>query len=210
MNSVVSPLDPETLEVLRGSAAIEIERLLDPGADKRNIYVEHINSGERLIANERYFDAEERFTHALSVKPGDISAQLGRLHAQIGAGMVLSASVNLQTLLSQRPEIISSRYSGNLLPNEQRIELLIVRLKERAGITRPEYSTRRMESDRVRISASMLLAYLGYQINNEETIIQGLDMLNERGSQADRRFASLLSQLWLNLDDNTNKEADQD
>lgn len=203
-------IDPETLEVLRGSAANEIERLLDPGADKRNIYVEHINTGERLIASGRYFDAEERFTHALSVKPRDISAQLGRLHAQIGAGMVLSASVNLQTLLSQHPEIIASRYSGNLLPNEQRIDSLIARLKERAGITRPEHSTRRMESDRVRVSASILLAYLGYQVDDEEAITQGLDMIKERGSDADRRFVSLLSQLWFGHSTNTDKEADQD
>ena len=191
-------IDPETLEVLRGSAANEIQRLLDPGADKRDIYVEHMTAGERLIASGRYFDAEERFTHALSLRPRDVSAQLGRLHAQIGAGMVLSASVNLQALLSQRPEIIASRYSGDLLPSKPRAESLISRLKERAGLTMLEYSTRRLESNRVRVSSAMVLAYLGYQIDDSESVQQAIQVINERGSDSDKRFASLLSQLWLN------------
>ena len=209
-------IDPETLEVLRGSAANEIQRLLDPGADKRDIYVEHMTAGERLIANGRYFDAEERFTYALSLRPRDVSAQLGRLHAQIGAGMVLSASVNLQALLSQRPEIIASRYSGDLLPSKPRTESLIIRLKERAGLTSLQYSTRRLESNRVRVSSAMVLAYLGYQIDDSESVQQAIQVINERGSDSDKRFASLLSQLWLNTSaqdsstDSTNKATSTD
>lgn len=201
-------IDPETLEVLRGNAANEIQRLLDPGADKRNVYVEHITAGERLIANGRYFDAEERFTHALSLRPRDVSAQLGRLHAQIGAGMVLSASVNLQALLSQRPEMIASRYSGNLLPGKDRTESLIVRLKERAGLTSFEHSTRRLESNRVRVSSAMVLAYLGYQIDDIESIEQAIEVINQRGSDADKRFVSLLSQLWLDQDTPKTSQSD--
>lgn len=190
-------IDPETLEVLRGSAAREIQQLLDPGADRRDIYVEHITRGQRMLKEERYFDAEERFTHALSVRPRDIPAQLGRLHAQIGAGMVLSASVNLQSLLSQHPEIIASRYTGELLPSKDRIQLLISRLEERAGITEPRYSSRRIESDEVRVSSAMVLAYLGYQIDDAATITTAIQIIRNIGSSADRRFASLLSQLWL-------------
>jgi len=191
-------IDPETLEVLRGAAAKQIEQYYDPGAVDRDIFGEHMSAGQRLIHNGRYFDAEERFTHALSIRPGDVSSQLGRFHAQIGAGMVLSASANLQALFTQYPEMIASRYTGELLPAPERIETLLERLKERAGISMPEFSSRTMDSDRVRISASLLLAYLGYQVEDRESLDAGLAMVMELGSDADRRFASVLAQLWAN------------
>ncbi|MDF1808340.1 MAG: hypothetical protein P1U42_01455 [Phycisphaerales bacterium] len=192
----VMAIDPETLQVLRGSSAREIDQLLDPRAADRDIYGEHMVTGQRLIAEGRYFDAEERFTHALSINPGDIPAQLGRLHAQIGAGMVLSASVNLQSLFSMHPEVVASKYSGKLLPDQNRIIKLTDRLKERAGLTTPELSMRLMESDRIRVSAGILLAYLGYQINDDQMVSEGLAVVKERGDDSDQRFSSLLSQVW--------------
>jgi len=198
----VMAIDPETLKVLRGASAREIEQLLDPRAADRDIYGEHMVTGQRLISEGRYFDAEERFTHALSINPGNIPAQLGRLHAQIGAGMVLSASVNLQSLFSLHPEVVASKYSGELLPDDKRIIKLTDRLKERAGLTTPELSQRVMESDRVRVSAGILLAYLGYQLDDEQMVSQGLTVVKERGDESDQRFSSLLSQVWAidNLD----------
>lgn len=199
----IMTIDPLTLEVLRGTAADRVNQFIDPRTTDRDVYSEHISAGQRLIASGRYFDAEERFTHALSIKPRDISAQIGRFHAQIGAGMVLSASVNLQTLFSTYPEVIASRYTGNLLPNEQRIESLIVRLKERAGIIVPKFSIRESEGPRVQVAASILLAYLGYQIEDQEVVNQGLALVKELGSKEDNRFASLLEQIWA-ADDSTN------
>ncbi len=196
-------IDPETLEVLRGAAAQEVEQLFDPGAANRDIFGEHMVAGQRLIKNGRYFDAEERFTLALSIKPGEVASQLGRLHAQIGAGMVLSASTNLQSLFTRQPEIIASRYTGELLPSTERIQSLIIRLKERAGITKLEYSDRMLESESIQYSASVLLAYLGYQINDRTVILEGLEMADARGTQADRRFVSLLSQIWLTPSDDS-------
>jgi hypothetical protein len=193
-------IDPQTLEVLRGNAAQEVGQLMDPGAMNRDLFSEHITTGERLLSEGRYFDAEERFTHALSLKPLDVSSQLGRFHAQIGAGMVLSASVNLQSMFSQNPEVIASRYSGKLLPSRERLDLVIARLKERAGLSSHELSTRSLEGARIRVSSSLLLAYIGYQINDRVIIEQGLKLVKELGSDTDRRFASLLAQVWLGQD----------
>ncbi len=190
-------IDPETLEVLRGAAANEVDRLLDSGASQRDVYAEHMLAGQRLIAQGRYFDAEERFTHALSIKPGDIPSQLGRLHAQIGAGMVLSAAVNLQSLFSMYPEVVASRYTGKLLPDAKRIESLMVRLKERSGIQGPEHSMRMLESNQIQVSSAILLAYLGYQVNDQDALVRGLAMVHKVGSDIDRRFASLLTQVWI-------------
>ncbi|MBO6740245.1 MAG: hypothetical protein JJ916_10330 [Phycisphaerales bacterium] len=197
-------IDRETLEVLRGIAADEVDQLLDPGAESRDLYAEHIVAGQRLIAAGRYFDAEERFTHALSLKPRDVIAQQGRLHAQIGAGMLLSASVNMQTLYSEHPELITTRYSGKLLPDAERIAALKQRLGERAGIIEMEIRTRPLEGDRVRVSAGMLYAYLGYQTGDEDIVRAGLAAVRELGADSDRRFANLLSQLWLTPEGSTN------
>ena len=190
-------IDPETLEMLRGNAANEIDQLLVPGLEPENLYGRHIVAGQQLIANARYFDAEERFTHALSIRPRDVVAQQGRLHAQIGAGMLLSASVNLQALYSERPELITTRYGEGVLPNASRVQTLKLRLSERAGIIEPEIRTRPIEGDRVRVSAGLLLAYLGYQSEDQDAIESGLRVVRELGSDSDRRFASLLGQLWI-------------
>lgn len=190
-------IDPDTLEVLRGNAANEVEQLLDPGAQSRDLYSEHIVAGQRLIADARYFDAEERFTHALSIRPGDVVAQQGRVHAQIGAGMVLSASVNLQSLYSIHPELITTRFAAGILPGVERIKILKQVLRERAGLEETALGSRRIEGDRVRVAAGLLLAYLGYQTQDDETIKAGLGVVRELGSDSDRRFGNLLAQLWL-------------
>lgn len=194
-------VDPKTLEVLRGNASKEVKQLLIPGADSDDVYAKHIQTGQRLIENGRYFEAEERFTRALSLKPRDVVSQVGRLNAQIGAGMLLSASVNLQSLYSERPELITTRYSEGVLPDAERVEALKQRMRETAGIVEPEIRTRiATEGDRVRVSAGLLLAYLGYQSNDVESIKQGIGVVSTMGADSDRRFANLLGQLWLPID----------
>lgn len=191
-------VDPETLELLRGSAAREVKQLLDPNqASDADLYARHMSAGQKLIGQGQYFDAEERFTNALSLRPGDVPSQLGRLHAQIGAGMILSASVNMQSLFSTHPELITSKYADNLMPSPERIESLKTRLRERAGLINYEQSPRVPEGARIQVSAGMLLAYLGYQTEDAATIKQGLGVVREKGTDSDRRFASLLSQLWV-------------
>jgi hypothetical protein len=190
-------IDRETMEILRGNAADEVQELLVPGESEDSLYTKHIATGQRLIASGRYFDAEERFTHALSLRPRDIVAQQGRLHAQIGAGMLLSASVNLQTLYSENPELITRRFSGKLLPDAERIEALKKRLGERAGIIEIEIRTRPLEGDRVRVSAALLYAYIGYQSGDQGVVDEGLSVVSELGTDSDRRFADLLKQLWV-------------
>ncbi len=197
-------IDRETLEILRGTAADTVDEFLVPGESDDDLYTKHIVTGQRLIASGRYFDAEERFTHALSIRPRDVIAQQGRLHAQIGAGMLLSASVNLQTLYSEHPELITRRYSGDLLPDEERIAALIKRLGERAGIIDMEIRTRPLEGDRVRVSAALLYAYIGYQKNDQGVVDAGLKVVSELGTDSDRRFAGLLQQLWLDPDTSGN------
>ena len=187
-------VDPETLELIRGDGK-RVTFLVDPTAELRNIYGEHMKAGENLLTQGRYFDAEERFTHALGIRRGDVTAQIGRMHAQIGAGLVVSASVNLQTLMSEHIEIVSRRYEGKLLPDEQRINELITSLRKRAMLDeRPAYIA--AESSRVQVACGLMIAYLGYQIDDQQQMNDGFSVVRRLGTDDDRRLIHLLDTVW--------------
>jgi len=196
-------IDPRTLEILRSSDDEVVTYFIDPDAEGRNIYAEHMSAGARLLRGGRYFDAEERFTSALSTRPGDVPAQIGRLHAQIGAGLVMSGSLNLRALMTEHPELIAQRYGEGLLPPRENIDAMITNLRERIGLDgntrsgtgRPE------EPDRVRLSAGMLLSYLGYQTGDQDQIRAGLRVVAEVGDPSDQRFVHLVRSVWLGLDE---------
>ncbi len=187
-------LSPELLSVLRGEKP-PVDRFIGQNASSSDVYAEHIRFGERLIRSERYFDAEERFTRALAIRPGDVTAQIGRIHAQIGAGMVLSGSVNLQSILTDAPQLAGTRYSQKLLPSSERTRFLIDGLRLRAGLVVGEDRPLR-DDRRVRISSGLLLAYIGYQTLDADAVADGLKVMKEEGSEADQRLARLLEQIW--------------
>ncbi|MFK7883583.1 MAG: hypothetical protein AB8F26_05290 [Phycisphaerales bacterium] len=187
-------LDESTLDLIRDSGA-PISALIDPNAETRDLYSEHMRTGERLIQTERYFDAEERFARALAIKPGDQSAQIGRVHAQIGAGLVLSGAVNLRSILLTYPELLGTRYTGALLPAPERVDVLIEVLSERAGVIRREGEG--LESIGVRRSAALLLAYLGFQNERDDVTRAALAVYREIGADDDRSFGNVLEQVWL-------------
>lgn len=198
-------MDPDTLELIRALEA-PLTSFVAPDSDSRDLYSEHMRTGERLIAAERYFDAEERFARALSIRPGDPTAQVGRAHAQLGAGLLLSASVNLRSLFFLNPEILGARYAGRLLPSPDRIDQLIEILKERAGVVR--VPGRAAEDDATRVAAGFTLAYLGYQNGRADITRQGLDVMREIGSDEDVRAASIFEQVWLPEDDRSDDAPD--
>jgi hypothetical protein len=187
-------IDPDTLELIRVDPT-PLASFVDPSADGRDIYSEHMRTGERLIAAERYFDAEERFARALSMRPGDPTAQVGRAHAQLGAGLLLSASVNLRSLFVVHPELLGARYAGRLLPAPERIDTLIERLRFRSGVAPIEGVP--LEAGGARIAAAVLLAYLGHQNNRPEVIREGIGVMEEIGAEEDQRLANILRQVWL-------------
>lgn len=187
-------MDPGTLELIRASER-PVEALIDPNASSRDIFSEHMRAGERLISSERYFEAEERFARALAVRPSDQTAQLGRVHAQLGAGLLLSGAVNLRTLFTLHPEMIGARYAGRLLPAPDRIDTLIITLRERAGLLPVE--GRPLEDVSIRRAAALMLAYLGFQNQNAGVIKEGLDALRDFGAVDDRVLADVLRQIWL-------------
>jgi hypothetical protein len=197
--------DEQTLELMR-QAQSPVDRLVSPtDATRRDAFLEHMETGQRLLTRERFFDAEERFTRALAVRPGDVTAQVGRIHAQLGAGMYLSASMNLRALIMQHPELVAMRFDASLLPGDERRDQIAEALRKRIGIGEDRDSAR--EGDpQLRREAGLLLAYLGRQTDNPRALREGLDAMRSVNEQApddesqatERRLLELLERVWLN------------
>lgn len=142
-----------------------------------DLYASHIMQGQRSMAAAQYFDAEERFARAVAMRPGDVTAMAGRIHAQLGAGLYLSAAMNLRRLFEIHPEVAATRFSGETMPKPERLISLrddlrqtIQKTRERGEIHRAAYP--------------LLLAYLGWQTDNPEDIRLGLEAAYEADSQA--------------------------
>lgn len=148
-------------------------------------YTAFMQSGQQMLAAERYFDAEEMFISALTFREGDVTASIGRTHAQLGAGLFLSAGLNLRQLLVRHPETAGMRYGADLLPSATRIDQIAYTLRN--------------SLDRATAGADsgLLLAYLAFQRGQADDIRAGLEALAALGDEADQRLAEMLEVVWL-------------
>ncbi len=182
------PFRSSTLELLRTTTS-QVRTFVGDGVDA---YSKHLQLGQQHLREGRYFDAEERFTAALSLRPGDTMAAIARIHAQLGSSMFLSASINLRGLLLRHPEVAAMRFEPDLLPRAERLEALTAQLATLTGGT--EGSRR---------ESALLLAYVARQRGDRATIGQALDVIRppERapGTKDDEldRLAMLLREVWL-------------
>ncbi len=181
--------DPNTIDALRRSR-MTIRDLSSPSVADNMVYAENMSAGQALLAQGRYFDAEERFVRAATAIPGEPMAAVGRIHAQIGAGLFMSASMNLRTLLTTNPELLPARYGETLLPS-----------RSRWAAIRDQLATRLEDDDRgAARAAALLLAYLGYQYGDEAALRQGLQTLRsgpEMQVDSEAALVSLLEAVWL-------------
>jgi hypothetical protein len=145
---------------------------------------------EKLRAGE-YFWAERRFNRALRFTPGHPLATAGLAHAQIGAGLYLSASLTLQSLFRFQPEMIDAEYDEGLVPN--RVRLLQAR----------DELTGRLDETRDRVSNAFLLAYIGRLLDDRAVVEQGLAAMED--AEPDNPLLKLLKAIWLAEDDGQQK-----
>lgn len=185
-----------------------VKMLYDAGADitfyvqgeakPGDLYSTHMADAQSAMKAERYFDAEEHFGRALSYKPGDVTALMGRAHAQIGAGLLISASANLRSIFEQHPELIAARFSGEAGIPEQRANDMIAHLRRHLVPGADPLSSVPKET-------GLLLAYLGFQRSDTAAINNGLDVLMRldediRANKPDAKpdaLHSLLRAVWL-------------
>lgn len=178
--------DAEVLSRVRQAGGVS-DTLIAADIPNLDMYAMHMRGGEQLLINNRYFDAEERFISAMSSRPGDINAQIGRIHAQIGAGLYLSAALNVRQLLIGSPEVSGMKFAAALLPDQKRLDEVIPVL--RAGLTSASSGA----------DSGLLLAYLGHQLDQPDDIRDGLAALREHGDDAEQRLADLLEGVWLDV-----------
>lgn len=192
----IARLDPELVEAMGGGE--RVRGLISEQRGQPSVYTRHVQAGEQLLARERYFDAEERFAQALSINRGDVTAQIGRVHAQLGAGLYVSAAVNLRSLFVEHPEVVGARYDETLLPVPRRLATLrrdLERVSSEQG------------ASRVGLAAALLLAYLGYQAEEPEVVRRAFSVLDQTEGLADvtdARLAILLRRVWLDAEAPTN------
>lgn len=190
-------IDPETLRMIRDAGG-KVDTLIPAGVAGRDLYAENIAIGEEMMRASRFFDADDRFTRAMSFKPGDVTAGVGRIHAQLGAGLYASAGTGVRSLFSEHPEVIAQRYTGAVRPDERRSKVIIEQLRATASPNSPT-------EDAVRREAALLLAYTGFQVGDRQAVTDGLAEMNRlaptepitHAREAYERLAGLLSGIWL-------------
>jgi len=159
----------------------QIEKLTSENQTRFNELMEIAQ--ERFEKGE-YFWAERRYDRALRFTPGHPLATAGLGHSRIGAGLYLSASLVLQSLLSLQPEMIDVTYAKNLLP--PRLDLV------KAAVL----ITGRLDEERDGGTYAFLLAYIGHQLADREMIERGLSVFEERDGANDP-LVRLLKKIWL-------------
>ncbi|MBX3352201.1 MAG: hypothetical protein KF684_04650 [Phycisphaeraceae bacterium] len=172
-----------------GDAAINIETLVPRGATDISQYNQLMREGERLLQQQRWFDAEEAFTRAINRRNGDPMAAAGRINAQLGAAMYLSASVNLRALFTVHPELAAVRFSDELFLRGSRLDQVIAYLRDEAAKDRPFAR-----------EAALLLAFIGHQRDDSREIrnaFNAIDRVNTELPTSPDPLLEMLKGAWL-------------
>lgn len=164
---------------------IELDGMQASRADDP-VFTRHMDRGVDLLREERWFDAEERFAAALALAPGDPMASLGRVHAQLGAGMFLSAGTNLRRLYIGYPELIAARVDKAFMPGDKRLDEVRMLLRSRMDpITH------------ISDECALLLAYIGRQASNQTDLDEGLRRLGALSLNAETGEADTLARVLI-------------
>ncbi|MCC6675642.1 MAG: hypothetical protein IT436_00735 [Phycisphaerales bacterium] len=162
-------LDTTTLRLIRESGG-KIESFINMGAPATDQFKEFMLTGQAAMREGKYFDAEDAFARAMNEPSADITAMVARTHAQIGAGLIVSAGSNLVKTFTEYPETAAPRYAPDLLPKESRLLALSEQLRAYAK-----------EDTDVGRSSGLLLAYIGYQRGDQAAVAEGLDAMARVG-----------------------------
>lgn len=199
IDASLEALTPDFLRAVKKVQEKKVEHFIEPapaaGPDTSGdpeAYRGQMRDGEKLLAAGRFFDAEDHFIRAIACSPRDPMARAARLHAQIGAGLYLSAATNLRALITGHPEMVATRYTDNLLPTPERAKVIIEQLVEQE---------KKSESALGRDSA-LLVAYMGYQRGDAQLVTDGLENFSKRiapdtSGDPDRVLLKLLTATWV-------------
>lgn len=162
-------LDTTTMRLIRESGG-KIETFVNTGAPAVDHFKDFMAAGQAAMVEGKYFDAEEAFARAMNEPSTDITALVARTHAQIGAGLIVSAGSNLVQTFTEYPETAAPRYAPELLPREARLLTLSEQLRA--------YSK---EDNEVARYSGLILAYIGHQRGDKAVVAEGLDTMARVG-----------------------------
>ncbi len=177
-----------TIEMLKGAQPV-VSSFAPQNNKERDFFSEQMNIAQRMLQSGRWFDAEEHFASALSMRPGEALAAAGRVHAELGAALFLSAAVNLQKLLRENPGMIPVRYDESLMPNARRIGQVMDRLRQNTNNT-----------NAMGRNSAFLLAYLGYQTNDQVAVREGfesIDRITKALGEEPYPFFEVVRDVWI-------------
>jgi hypothetical protein len=174
------------LKALRESGRGERVKTMAPAdANEVGQYASLMRRGEEAIKADRSFDAEAFFSQAMSARAsgdGDVLARAGRVHAQLGAGLYLSASTALRVLVTDHPEMLGVRYDPTIIMTSPKFQKVTTELRAEIGKGMTAMGD----------NAALLLAYIGYQLDDGAMVREGLARLDSRRSQLDYSMIELL------------------
>jgi hypothetical protein len=157
----------------------QLERLAGTGDDRLN---ELIRRGEEHLGKGDFFRAERSFDHALRLTPYHPMAMAGLAHAQIGAGVHVSAAASVRSLCTEHPEMIDVRYDESLLPSVD-----VLRSRQAALVERLDDAQHAGEY-------ALLLAYIGHQLGDADAVRTGLETM--RRVESGSALVTLLEDVW--------------
>ncbi len=174
---VILSVDDAALILRHGKTISALSR------DDRRRVDELVMQGESALRESDYFRAERRFEQAQSLASDNPLVEVGITHAQLGAGLYLSASLTLRNLFVAFPELIDAKYDRALLPSQDRLERAVGFMRERikSGDDAPGYG--------------ILLAYIGHQTGDRKLVEEGLAVIG--GNEKLDLSRKLLEGVWL-------------
>lgn len=175
---------PLTMDEIAGLLR-HAQRIEDLSPMQRSRVDQLIARGQSELAEGDFFLAEKSFERALRLVPGHPLATAGMIHTQLGAGLYLSAALNLRRFFADSPEMIDARYADRLLPPQARLDAAVERVRDyvrRGGNDAPRYG--------------LALAYLGQLTKRQDVTREGIEAI--KGSDAEDALRLLLRKVWLN------------
>jgi hypothetical protein len=150
-----------TVEDILSQLDHEAPRLQSLAGQRENRVNRLLTEAEQQLNQGKYFAAERTYRQLLVDAPDRPMVRAGLMHAQLGAGMVRSAALNMRKLFNEHPELIAVRYGKQLLPPEKRLKWLQKELQ-------------RMIQKQQGVQPGMMLAYVGYQLESRQLVRYGL------------------------------------
>ncbi len=169
---------PDMAEILRHG-----RKFSQLGTDEKRRVDELVRQGEDALRAGEYFQAERRFQQAQTIASDNPLVEVGVAHAQLGAGLYLSAGLTLRNLFTANPELIDATYDAKLLPTGERLGEAVRLMRERInrGDDAPGYG--------------LVLAYIGHQTGDRAMVEEGLAAIMGNAQHDAQR--ELLKGVWL-------------